>query len=108
MYRVGKYGVDVEAIDICVEESLSMDPETAIYLIDEIGKMECFSESFVQRVSALFDSGKTVVATIALNGKGFISEVKCRKGGLTWEITRQNREELPHKVVDWIRKRIRE
>jgi len=102
-YRVGKYGVDVEAIDTAVEMTLSEDHKTELFIIDEIGKMECFSGLFVKRLSSLLDSGKPVVATIALKGAGFISEEKNRAGVELWEVTRQNRDEMPAKVASWVR-----
>ena len=47
--RVGKYGVDVAAIDALAASILGLRPEIDLYLIDEIGKMECLSERFVGR-----------------------------------------------------------
>jgi nucleoside-triphosphatase THEP1 len=41
--RVGRYGVDVATLDEITEEALVRDDGTDIYLVDEIGKMECFS-----------------------------------------------------------------
>jgi nucleoside-triphosphatase len=42
-FRVGRYGVDVKAIDDVARESLALDPRVEIFLVDEIGKMECYS-----------------------------------------------------------------
>src|SRR5512134_938001 len=50
--RVGKYGVDVEEIDEAADR-LSLDPAAEIYLVDEIGKMECLSDPFVSALQAL-------------------------------------------------------
>jgi nucleoside-triphosphatase len=38
---VSRYGVDVEALDHIVEPLLVPDPDVDVYVIDEIGKMEC-------------------------------------------------------------------
>lgn len=103
--RVSKYGVNVMAIDAAVEKTLSNERDAEIYIIDEIGKMECFSNIFVQEVSWLLESGKLFVATISLKGNGFISEVKNRDGVELWEITKQNRDAIPAKVREWIMKR---
>jgi nucleoside-triphosphatase len=102
-YRVGKYGVDVAAIDRVLTLTLSEDCNPDLYIIDEIGKMECFSGLFVTRISALIDSGKPVVATIALKGGGFISAVKNRQGVELWEVTKKNRDVLPGRIVSWAR-----
>ncbi len=102
-YRVGKYGVDVEAIDAAVEMTLSEDRSPELFIIDEIGKMECFSDIFVKRMSSLLDSGRPVVATIALKGGEFISEVKNRAGVELWEVTKKNRNDMAAKIASWIR-----
>ena len=102
-YRVGKYGVDVDAINTAVVMTMSEDRNTELFIIDEIGKMECFSDLFVKRMSSLLDSGKPVVATIALKGGGFISEVKNRAGVKLWEATKKNRNDMPDKIASCVR-----
>jgi len=102
-HRVGKYGVDVAAIDQAVRMTLAENSDIDLFIIDEIGKMECFSELFVEKVTALFDSGKTIVATIASTGSGFIAEMKNRPGIELWVITMENRDEMVKRVVAWVR-----
>jgi nucleoside-triphosphatase len=105
LVRVGRYGVDIAALDEIVAMVLDPDPLRGGYLIDEIGKMECLSERFVAAVQALLDARLTVVATIAERGAGFIARVKRRDDVTLWEVTRQNRDELPTAVVAWLRGR---
>jgi nucleoside-triphosphatase THEP1 len=62
-YRVSKYGVDVAAVDQASDALLN--PGATLYLVDEIGKMECLSPRFVERMKELLDSKSTVVATVA-------------------------------------------
>ena len=83
-HRVGRYGVDVEALDEVAESALVLDDETEVYLVDEIGKMECFSERFCTAMTTLLDAGRPVIATIARHGDGFISEVKRRRDIELW------------------------
>ena len=104
-WRVGKYGVDVAAIDQAVQATLSETCGADLFIIDEIGKMECFSRLFVQKMTMLLDSGKPVVATIALKGNGFIETVKQRPGIVLWEITKKNRESMVVKVLEWVKRR---
>lgn len=100
--RVGRYGVDVKAIDEAARESLALDPEVEIYLVDEIGKMECYSRRFVLRMTELFDSGKTIVATIGRDPGGFIAAVRRRPAAELWEVTPSNREALVERVLTWL------
>jgi nucleoside-triphosphatase len=103
--RVGRYGVDVAAFDQLVDSVLSPEDGEALYLIDEIGKMECLSGRFVGAVTAVLDSTAPVIATIAVRGDGFIQRVKRRPDADLWEVTRANRDALPLRAVAWLKER---
>lgn len=101
-YRVGRYGVDVAAIDELASTALSQVPPADVYLVDEVGKMECMSTRFVRELLALLDAPCTIVATIARSGAGLIAELKRRPGTTLWEVTYANREEMPARVLAWL------
>ncbi len=101
-HRLGKYGVDLAALDRIVESELNPNPGIDVYLIDEIGKMECFSLKFVSAMTALLDSGHRIVATIHRSSGGFIGQVKRRPDVDVWEVTLDNRDGIVGQVVDWI------
>ncbi|KWR87605.1 nucleoside-triphosphatase [Cupriavidus sp. IDO] len=107
-HRVGKYGVDVAAIDRLTESALVLNPGVDAYLVDEVGKMECLCAAFVTRMGAVFASGKPVVATVAQYGGGFIEEVRaCRgacAGGELWVVTSRNRDSLPGQALAWLKR----
>jgi nucleoside-triphosphatase len=98
-YRIGKYGVDLAALETVVEDALDPRANADVYLVDEIGKMECLSEKFVSAATELLDSGKCLVATIALRGSGFIESVKRRSDVVLWTVTRSNRDSLPDQIL---------
>jgi nucleoside-triphosphatase len=102
--RVGKYGVDVGVVDELARSALA--PGGDVYLVDEIGKMECLSREFVAAMRALLDTGSPVVATVALRGEGLIAEVKRRPDVETWEVTRANRDDVPERVLGWLQDRL--
>ena len=53
--RVGKYGVDVAGFEESVVPILGVEQtDVELFVIDEIGKMECFSKKFVAAVRRLF------------------------------------------------------
>lgn len=95
--RVGRYGVDVATFENLVLPDLTGSAD--LMLIDEIGKMECFSSQFVAAVRQLLDGATTVVATVAARGKGFIGEVKTRPDVEIVEATYSNREDLPQRLT---------
>ena len=101
--RVGKYGVNVPALERIVEGALDPNAAADIFLVDEIGRMECLSEKFIAAVTRLLDSGKPVIATVARRGAGFIEDVRRRPDVDVWPVTRSNREELPEKILSRLR-----
>jgi nucleoside-triphosphatase len=101
-YRVGRYGVDVQALDDIAEEALTLYDSAEVYVVDEVGKMECFSAKFCAAMRRLLDSDVPVVATVARRGAGLIAEVKRRSDVELWEITRANRDQMPSRIVRWL------
>jgi len=63
-----------------------------VFYIDEIGKMECFSDKFKKLFTRLLDSEKPVIATIAFRGEGIIGEIKKRNDVQLFVMTRNNRD----------------
>jgi nucleoside-triphosphatase len=103
-HRAGRYGVDIEAIDAVAATELTIRPSIDVFLVDEIGKMECLSSSFIAAMRVILGSGKPLVATVALRGTGFIAEIKRRQGVEIWPVTRERRDALPDEVVHWLEK----
>jgi len=92
-YKVGKYGVDVSGFEKSVVPILDVNHSDAeLFIIDEIGKMECFSKKFVTAVRRLFASDKFVLATVAQKGTGLISEVKNYPSTKLFNLTTQSRD----------------
>lgn len=107
-FMVGKYGVNVEGFErtiLPLFEITSVSSNT-LFIIDEIGKMECYSRKFVAHVQQLLDSNTPVLATIALKGSGFINAVKQRQDVNLLVLTVANREETFEKIKHWILNRV--
>ena len=92
--RVGKYGVDVAGFEHFLDAIDFFEERFQIVIIDEIGKMECFSAKFRALLEQVLDSEKPLVATIALKGGGIIEQTKRRSDVTLFNISRQNREQL--------------
>jgi nucleoside-triphosphatase len=103
--RVGRYGVDVEAIDQLADKTLRR-PAATLFVVDEIGKMECMSRRFVEAMHDLLDSGRIVVATVGERGTGFIAAVKRRPDAELWDVTRVARDAMPSRVLAWLAERL--
>jgi nucleoside-triphosphatase len=99
-YRVGKYGVNVEGIERVAVDAIERALESEdLIVIDEIGKMECYSARFRDVVSACLDSLVPVVATIAKRGDRFIESIKKRPDVIIYEVTPATRDGLPDKLA---------
>lgn len=92
-HRVGKYGVDIAGFEDLVLPFLHSE-KTQVFVIDEIGKMECFSEKFCLKMAALLDSESPVFGSIALKGGGFIGQVRSREDFEIVSVTHKNRDSL--------------
>ena len=99
-FRVGKYGVDVPGFERSVVPILDVEHSDAeLFIIDEIGKMECLSEKFVGMVRKLFASDKSILATVAQKGGGLIRQVKNHPGVKLFNLTRQGRDKTISEIL---------
>ncbi|MGH8701890.1 MAG: nucleoside-triphosphatase [Burkholderiales bacterium] len=104
-HRVGKYGVDVSAVDAIAEATLA--PHSAqVFLVDEIGKMECFSIASVEAVRRLLAANRLIMASVAFKGGGLVEEVKRLPRVVFREVTAQNRDRLPREVIQWVNEQL--
>ena len=63
--QVSKYHVDINSLEEVAIPALSREAD--LYVIDEIGRMELFSEKFEEKVKELLTSKKDVLATLHRN-----------------------------------------
>jgi nucleoside-triphosphatase len=105
--RVGRYGVDVAAIDAVVERALEVTTPDDLVIVDEIGKMECLSDRFVRAVTTVLDSSGPVIATVARRGAGLIEDVKRRPDVELVAVSSTNREAVPGTILGWLEARWR-
>ena len=103
--RVGRYGVDIGGFERLVLPILRAG-EPDLYVIDEIGKMECFSGPFIQAMTALLDAGTPVFGSVALKGGGFIERVKARSDVTLVEVTVRTRDSLVGQIVPELRRQL--
>jgi nucleoside-triphosphatase len=105
-HRVGRYGVDVPAIDEIVGLVEADEPAAQAFVIDEIGKMELCSRRFTTLIERLLDDPRPLVASIALRGSGLIDTARRRPDAELWQVDLANRDAMPREVAQWIRARL--
>jgi nucleoside-triphosphatase len=99
-YRVGRYGVDKDGFEEFLTILDLLNPNVELIVIDEIGKMELFSNRFRNLVRDALNADKQVLATIALKGNDFIREIKQRLDIHLLEVTHANRNRLLEAILD--------
>jgi nucleoside-triphosphatase len=99
-YRVGKYGVDLDAFDRIGSEEIKLSlSQNKIIIIDEIGKMELFSDIFKDLVWKALDSKNPVVGTIMFTRHPFADKVKRRKDVNIIEVSKKDKADLIDTII---------
>lgn len=97
-YKVSKYGVDVEGFEDLLGKFFSLDDE--VLYIDEIGRMELFSDKFKMLVRKYLDSDNIFIGTITMNySDEFIESVKTRQDVRIFEVNEENRHRIYEEVI---------
>lgn len=91
---MGRYGVNLQDIDSIAVPSMVPANDQVVLVVDEIGKMECFSVLFRQTLITVLDSVNTLVGSIALKGDAFIEAIKKRPDTLLISVSDKNRNYL--------------
>jgi nucleoside-triphosphatase THEP1 len=77
----------------------------SLVAVDEVGKMECLCREFEPAMRRVLDDpDATVLATVALNGRGLIGDVKLRPDVRIVTVTRHNRDDVPATVAMLLRR----
>ncbi|MEE9236376.1 MAG: NTPase [Thermoplasmata archaeon] len=98
---VGRYGVDLEALEqVGVSAIRSATEEADVIVVDEVGKMEMESETFVEAVKDALDSDKPVILTLHKKSRNpLLQDIRRRDDVRILEVTPVNRNLLPYKIV---------
>ena len=102
-FHIRRYGVSIENIETIAVPSIGPINRNII-ILDEIGKMECFSEVFKRAALKALDSPNIVIGTITFGGDDFIQGIKKRVDMEILEVTAENRDELPKLILEKILK----
>jgi len=101
--RVGRYGVDVEAIErvgVAALHRAMRRGQTVV--VDEIGKMELFCGPFKEAVLQAVGGPYTVLATAMAKPNPWADALKAMPQVTTWEVTAANRDGLAERVREWL------
>jgi nucleoside-triphosphatase len=99
-FVVGRYCVNLAGFEYIVHGELDRpEDDVDLFVVDEIGKMECFSRVFVEVVERLLNGSVHVLATIATKGSGLIARAKVRPDVEVLHVSTGNRDDLPEAIA---------
>jgi len=98
---VGRYGVDISALEeIGVKALVNATANSDVIVIDEVGKMEVESESFVNAVKEAIEADKPLILTLHKKSRNpLLQDIRRRDDVRILEVTQVNRNLLPYKIV---------
>ena len=101
--RVSKYGVNLADLEgIGVKALLQAIAEADCVVIDEIGKMELFSDKFRQAVMEAIRSEKVVLGTVLATRHPWVDGLKALPQVTVLEVTQENRERMVQLVTEML------
>jgi nucleoside-triphosphatase len=103
--RVGRYGVnlhDLDSIGVGALRQALVDQDVEVVVVDEIGRMELYSEAFRAWVLAVLESDKLLVGTVMAAPHPWVDAIKARPGVTVVEVTAFNRQGMPEQINRWL------
>jgi nucleoside-triphosphatase len=103
-YHVGKYGVDINALDrVGVSALKQAAQQCELVIIDEIGRMELFSTNFREVVLQIIDSGRRLLGTIMLNPNPWADAIKRYPQVELVPVNRNNYNQVLAELQQWLK-----
>jgi nucleoside-triphosphatase len=96
--RVGRYSVFLEPLETWGLELLQPSSDRPLMILDEVGKMECLSRVFQERVLELMDTPYPILGSVALRGGGLIRKIHEHQKLECREVTEGNRDRMVHQL----------
>jgi len=104
-YRVGKYGVDITALEQTgVAALLEAEKHSNLVVVDEIGKMEMLSLKFREAVLQIIANNKKTLGTILLHHHAWSDAIKARPEVNLLMLNRDNYASVLGQVREWLEK----
>jgi len=102
-FRVGKYGVDIAAMERTGVHALRQaSGRDGVIIIDEIGKMELLSPAFKEIISEIIDSDKKILGTIMAQPDPWADTLKSHPNVNLVSLTRDNFSQVLADVRQWL------
>lgn len=104
--RVSKYGVNIKDLEEVGVAALRRAIEERRYVvIDEIGKMELYSQEFRGAVGEALESEKVVLGTVLAVPHPWVDTLKAKPQVTVLTVTEGNRESMARRILDMLGER---
>jgi nucleoside-triphosphatase len=97
--KIDGFGVNVEGFEKFILAQLENLNRVDLFIFDEIGKMECLSESFCKRFEKILDSKIPVIAAYSHHSTFKLKELKKRKDTVFLQMTSKNSDDIWKQVL---------
>jgi nucleoside-triphosphatase len=98
-YKVSKYRVNIRDLEeIGVKSILEGLKENKLIVIDEIGKMELYSEKFKRAVENALNSKNKVLGTIKMTRDSFTDKIRKREDTKIFYLKRENKKRIKNEI----------
>lgn len=94
--RVGRYGVDVEAVRDALE---LFDAPADVTVVDELGPMELACPGFTDAVDRVLEAGRDLLATVHARSHRYTDRLRARDDVEVVEVTAHDRDDLPARLA---------
>jgi nucleoside-triphosphatase len=98
-HRIGSYGVNIEGFDKLVLPQFMNLENVELIIIDEIGRMECLSAKFCEKLKDILDLKIPVIATLDTMVLEKFKDLQNRADVSMLWINSKNRHELWKNVI---------
>lgn len=99
-YKVGNYGIDIDVMtDLAVPSLVAALESADLIVIDEIGKMECYSKEFRDITLRCIESPKPVLGTIQTFASPFINILTNREDVVVIPVDISNRNDMAVNIL---------
>ena len=98
-YRLGPYGVLLDGLESIGIPALVPASPDVLVVLDEVGKMESFSEPFRNTVLDLLNGPNPVLGTVASHGVGFVKKIRQHKDVELIRLTRKSRDGMIGEIL---------
>ncbi len=103
-FSVGKYGVALYGFERIISDEFEKGDSASLYVIDEVGPMECFSQKFVKIVEDILYGNSRVIGTVKLKWSGLMEKVRNSPSVKLFHLTEKNRNQILSEIIRILKK----